>query len=186
MRISNIISTRNFANLSHAIIVAGTIMQEATPNVENLSSNWVQIKCDLSLIKQIYKVYSTSSLVWSICFQQRLVWVRAAFTRFCYTYFCFDPNYRTVVVASIQMLLAQPILNMAYFRHYYYYGHLLSIIKIYNLDETCCYARPVSVIINSNTGLKCWPCRGRIPSCPYQDFFTENADTMTFPWILDV
>ena len=60
-----------------------------------------------------------------------------------------------VVVASIQMLLAQRILDMAYFRQYQYHGQLLSIIKIYNPEETYCYARPASVIINSNTGLKC-------------------------------
>ena len=104
---------------------------------------------------------------------------------FWYTYICFDPSYRTVVMASIQMLLAQQNLDMAYFCHYYHYGHLLSIVKIYNPEETCCYARPVSVIININTGLKCWPCRGRTPSCHYQAFFTENADT-TFAWILDI
>ena len=26
------------------------------------------------------------------------------------------------------------------------------------------------MIISSNTGLKCWPCRGRAPSCHYQAF----------------
>ena len=185
MRTSNIIPTRNFANPSHAIIVAGAIMQEVIPHVGNLSSNWVLLKWDLSLIKQIYGLihkfsrlinfFSTTACLSSSCVYKILVHI-----------FCFDPNYRTVGVASIQMLLAQPILDMAYFRHYYYYGHLLSIFKIYNPEETCCYARPVSVVINSNTGLKCWPCRGRIPSCPYQAFFTEYVDTTTFAWILDV
>ena len=137
MRTSNIISTRNFANPSHAIIEAGTIMQEATPNVGNLSSNWILLKWGLSLIRQIYglihklsrliNLFSTTSCLSSSCVY-----------RFWYTYFCFDPNYRKVVVASIQMLLAQPILDMAYFRHYYYYGHLLSIIKIYNPEEMLC------------------------------------------------
>ena len=31
-----------------------------------------------------------------------------------YTYICFDPSYRTVVVASIQILLGQQALDMAY------------------------------------------------------------------------
>ena len=106
--------------------------------------------------------------------------------RLWHTYICFDSNYRPVAVASIQILLAQRICDMAYFSHYHYYGHLLSIIKIYNPEETCCYARPAAVIINSNTGLKCWPCRGRTPSCHYQAFVTEFADTTTFAWILDV
>ena len=62
----------------------------------------------------------------------------------------------------------------------------MSIVKIYNPEETCCYARSASVIINSNTGLKCWPCWGRTPSCHHQAFFTEYADTSTFARILDV
>ena len=70
------------------------------------------------------------------------------------TYICFGPNYKTVVVASIQMFLAQQVFDMAYFRHYYYNDHLLSIIEVYNPEETYCYARPANVIINSNTGLK--------------------------------
>ena len=121
-----------------------------------------------------------------MCFPQRFVLVLPAFRRFWYTYICLDPNYRTAVVASIQMLLAQWIWNMAYFRYYYHYGHLLPIIKICNPEETCCYARPASVIINSNTGLKCWPCRGRTLSCNYQAFITEYADSMNYAWILDV
>ena len=68
---------------------------------------------------------------------------------------------------------------MAYFRHYYHYGDLLSIIKIYDPEETRCYAQPVNVIIDSNTGLKCWPCRGRTSFCHYQAFFTKYADTTT-------
>ena len=107
-------------------------------------------------------------------------YLSSVFIRFWYTYICFDLNYRTVVMASIQMLLVQRILDMAYFRHYYYYGHLLSITKLYNPEETCCYARPASVIINSNTGLKCWPCRGRTPPCHSQALFTKYDDTTTF------
>ena len=121
-----------------------------------------------------------------MCFQQGFVLVLTTFRRFWYRYICFDPNYRMVVVASIQMLLARRILDIAYFRNYYYYGHLLSIIGICNPEGTSCYARPESVIINCNTGLKCWPCRGRTPSCHYQAFFTEYADSMTLAWILDV
>ena len=123
-----------------------------------------------------------------MCFQQRFVLVLTAFRRFWYKYICFDPNYRIVVVSSIHMLLARRILDrsIAYFRHYYYNGHLLFIIEICNPEETSRYARPASVIINCNTGLKCWPCRGRTPSCHYQAFFTEYADSMTFAWILDV
>ena len=119
-------------------------------------------------------------------FQLRFVLVLIAFRRFWYKFICFDPNYRMVVVASIQMLLARRTLDIAYFRRYYYYGHLLSIIGICNPEETSCYARPASVIINFNTGLKCWPCRGRTPSCHYQAFVTECADSMTFAWTLDV
>ena len=54
MKIPNVISTRNFANPSHAKIGAGTIMQEATPNVGNLSSKWVPLKWDLISIKRIF------------------------------------------------------------------------------------------------------------------------------------
>ena len=53
MRIPNMISTMNFANHSHAKIGAGTIMQEATPNMENLSSKWAPLKWVLILIKWI-------------------------------------------------------------------------------------------------------------------------------------
>ena len=127
-----------------------------------------------------------SSLIRLICFQQSFVWVPVALIRFWYAYTCFDPNYRTVVVASIQMLLAQRIWDMAYIRHYHYYGHLLSITKIYNPKETCCFARPASVIINSNSGLKWCPSLGRKPPGHYHTFFTENVDTTTFAWILDV
>ena len=121
-----------------------------------------------------------------MCFQQRFVLVLTALRRFWYKYICFDPSYRIVVVASIQMLLARLILDVAYFRHYYYYCNLLSIIGICNPEETSCYARSASVIINCNTGLKRWPCRGRTPSCHYQTFFTEYAGSTTFAWILDV
>ena len=115
-----------------------------------------------------------------MCFQQRFVLVLTALRRFWYKYICFNPSCRMVVVASIQLLLARRILDKAYFRHYYYYGNLLSIIGICNPEETSCYARSASVIINCNTGLKRWPCRGRTPSCHYQAFFTEYADSMTF------
>ena len=54
MKIPNMISTRNFANQSHAKIGAGTIMQEATPNVGNLSSKWLPLNWDLILIKRIF------------------------------------------------------------------------------------------------------------------------------------
>ena len=89
-----------------------------------------------------------------MCFQQRFVLVLTAFRRLWYKNICFDPNYRMVVVASIRMLLAWRILDTAYFRHCYYYGHLLSIIGICNPEETSCYARPAIVIINCNTGLR--------------------------------
>ena len=121
-----------------------------------------------------------------MCVQQRFVLVLTALRKFWYKYICFDPNYRMVVVASIQMLLARRILDIAYIRHYHYYGHLLSITGICNPEENSCYARPASVIINCNIGLKCWPCRGRTPSCQYQAFFTEYAYPVTFAWILDV
>ena len=113
-----------------------------------------------------------------MCFQQRFVLVLTALRRFWYKYICFDPNYRIVVVSSIL------ILDIASFRYYYYYGHLLYITGICNPEETS-YARAASVIINCNTGLKCWPCRGRTPSCHYQAFSTEYVDSKTFAWILD-
>ena len=119
-------------------------------------------------------------------FQQRFVLVPTVFRRFWYKNIFFDPNYRIVVVTTIQMLLARRILDIAYFCHYYYYGHLSSIIGICNLEETSWYARPASVMINCNTGLKCRPCRGWTPLCHYQAFLTEYADSMTFAWISDV
>ena len=51
MRMHNMISTRNFANPSHAKIGTGTIMQDATLNVGNLSSKRIALKWDLILIK---------------------------------------------------------------------------------------------------------------------------------------
>ena len=81
-----------------------------------------------------------------MCFQQRFVSVLTAFRRFWYKYVCFDLNSRMVVVASIKMLLARRILDIACFRHYYYYSHLLYIIGICNPQETSCYAWPASVI----------------------------------------
>ena len=84
------------------------------------------------------------------------------------------------------MLFGQQVLDNASFRHYHYYGHLLSIMKIYNPEETCCYARPASVIINSNTGLKCWPCRCTTPSDQCQSFPNEYTDPTIFAWILVV
>ena len=56
--------------------------------------------------------------------------LRRHHTHYDVTVWFFDPNYRTIVVAFIQILLAQQVLCMAYFRHYYYYGHLLSIIGV--------------------------------------------------------
>ena len=34
------------------------------------------------------------------------------------------------------MMLGQEVLDNAHFRHFYYYGHLVSIMKIYNPEET--------------------------------------------------
>ena len=185
MRTNYMISTRNFSNPIHAKIGAATIMQKATPNVGNFLSKCVPLKWDSILIKRIYglvhtfsrsiNAFSTTFFFSSNCVKNILVQI-----------YLLWPNYRMVVVTSIQMLLARRILDIAYFRHYYYYGHLLSIIGICNPEETSCYARPASVIINCNTGLKCWPCRGRTPSCHYQASFTEYVDSMTFAWILDV
>ena len=85
------------------------------------------------------------------------------------------------------MLHGQQVLDNEYFRHYYYYyGNLPSIMKIYNPEETYCYAQPANVIVNSNTGLKCWPCRATTPSDQFQAFLVEHADTTIFAWILDV
>ena len=46
------------------------------------------------------------------------------------------------------------------FYHYYYYGHVLPI-TINNPEETYCYARPASVIINSDNVLKCWAAEAK-------------------------
>ena len=160
MIIPKMVSTRNFANPIHAKIGAVTILQEATPNVGKLSLKWVPLNWDFIVIKRICGlIHMLSRSIYLL--SKIVVWVLTGFRRFWYKHFRFDPNYRTVVVASIEMLLAQRILDMAYFLHYYYYDHLLSIIIIYNPKESCCYARPASVIISSNTGLKCWPCQGR-------------------------
>ena len=131
MKIPNMISTWNFANPSHAKIEAGTIIQEATPNVGNLPSKWVPLKWALILTKRnfglIHKLARSMNLL-----LKSFVWVLTMFRGFWYTITCFDPKYKKVVVASIQILLAQWILDMAYFLQYYYYGHLLSIIMIHN------------------------------------------------------
>ena len=182
MRTKDMFSTRNFAKPIHAKIGVATTMQEATPNVGNLLSKCVPLIWDSILIKRIYGLIHK----FPRSISKRFVLILTAFRRFWNKYICFDPYYRMVVVASIQRLLARWMLDIAYFCHYYYYGHLLSIIDICNPEETSCYARSASVVINCNTGLKCWPCRGRPPSCHYQTFFTEYADSMTFAWILDV
>ena len=40
-----------------------------------------------------------------------------------------------LVVASIEMLLAQRVWDMAFFRYYRYYNNCLYIMKIYNPEE---------------------------------------------------
>ena len=49
-------------------------------------------------------------------------------------------------------------------------------MKICNPEETCRYARPVSVTMNSNTGWKCWPCLRTTPSHRYQTISTEFTE----------
>ena len=163
----------------------GTIMQEATPNVIHLSSKWAPLKWNLILIKPSCSLVHTFPFRF-IGFQQRFVWVLTAFRWFWYTYICTDPNHRIVVAASVQMLIGQQVLDNAYFPHCYYYGHLLSIMKIYKPEETYCYARRASLIVNSNTRLKCWPCRGTTPSDQFQAFLIEYTDTTIFASMLDV
>ena len=129
------------------------IIPEATRHVGNLSSRWASLKWDLIFMKGIWglihkfsrsiNLFSTTFCLNSKCVKNIILLI-----------YLFDPNYRTVVMASIQILLAKLILDMAYFRHYHFCGHILSIVKIYNPEETCCYARPASVIANSNTQLK--------------------------------
>ena len=151
MRTNDMISIRKFEYPIHAKIGAATIMQEATPNAGNILSKCVPLNWDSMLIERKYGLihkYARSMNVFSTTF----CLILTAFRRFWYKYICFDPNYRMVMVVSIQMLLARRILVIAYFRHYYYYyGHLLSIIGICNPEETSCYTRPASVI-NCNTG----------------------------------
>ena len=113
---------------------------------------------------QTDKWFNPNELSFDFCFQQRFVWVLTDLRSSWYTYICFDPNHRMEWVVSIQMLLGQQVLDMTYVRHYYLYGQLLSIMEVLNPEEACCYARLASVIISSNTGLKCWPSRGTTPS----------------------
>ena len=49
--IANTIPTKKLAKTSHAKVWSGTIMQEATPNVINLSSKWAPLKWGLISIK---------------------------------------------------------------------------------------------------------------------------------------
>ena len=70
-------------------------------------------------------------------FSTTFIWFRTAFRRFWYIYIFLNPNHRAVMVASIQMLLVQQLLDMAYF-YYRYYGHLLFIIR-YAVQENTCY-----------------------------------------------
>ena len=94
----------------------------------NLSLPLIKRKCDC--IPQFSR--------WIYLFSQRFVWVLMTFKRFWYTYFCFDANHKRLVLASIQMSLGQQVLDTASCRHYYYYSHLLSIVKTYNLSESYC------------------------------------------------
>ena len=161
----DIISTRNFANTRNPKNWGESHNARSLSNVGNLSSklaplNWgliiIYLICDS--IHRFSRSIHLFSPTFCLNYVFIILWCKCI---------CFDTNYRTIVVAFIQMLLAQRILDMAYFCHYHYNGHLLPFIKICNPEETCCYARAASVIINSNTGLKCWPCRGRTPSCHY-------------------
>ena len=135
MRINDMISTRNFANPDPCENWGSYQNARCLPKCGKLIIKMGTTKMRLYLIKRICDLihkFPRSINVFSTTFCLSLL----AFRRFWYTYICFDPNYRTAGVASIQMLLAQWIWNMAYFSHYYYYGHLLCIIKICNPDET--------------------------------------------------
>ena len=102
------ISTNNFTNSSHAKLRTGTIMQEITPNVGNLSSKWASLKWDLIWTKRVcglfhkfphsINLFSTRFCLNSNCVYKFLV----------HTYLL-TSNYRTVVVASIQILLVKQI-----------------------------------------------------------------------------
>ena len=114
MRTPNIISTRNLANSGGYCNARGhpkygKFILKMGPTETGFNFN----QADMWFSRSI------------IFFRQRSVWVLTALIRFYFTYFCFDPNYITLVVASIQMLLARRILDVAYFRHYHYYSHLL-------------------------------------------------------------
>ena len=132
------------------------------PWIYHLSLKWAPLKWDLALIKRkgslIHKFsvpthsHSTSSRLNSNCFLKIL------------TYICFHANHRTAKVALIQTLFGQQGLDMSYFRHDYHYDHLLSIIKIYNTEEMCCYVQPASAIIKKHKWLKRWPSWGTTPS----------------------
>ena len=86
-------------------------MQDATPNVAKLLSKWVLLKCDLILIRRICglihnsshstDLFATTFCLSSHCIEKILVHI-----------YLFDPNYRTVVVTSIQILLAQRISSL--------------------------------------------------------------------------
>ena len=98
--------------------------------------------------------------------------------RFWYTHICFHANHRTTAVALMQMLHDQQVLDLSCF-HLHYYDHFLTIIK-YTIQNK-------SVMIIKNTsGLKCWHCRGTIPTSYYDAFFTEHTDATSFAWISDI
>ena len=63
-------------------------------------------------------------------FQQSVVRVLTRFKIFWYTYIWFDQNPRTVVLASIQMLLGQQGVDIAYFWLCHFYVNSLPIMEI--------------------------------------------------------
>ena len=92
--------------------------------------------------------------------------------------------HKPIAAPFIQMLFGQQVLDMAYFGHYHYYGHLRSITKIYNPEETCCWS--ASAKIKSNIGLKWWPCRCTASSATIRPISPSTPILHPFLWISDV
>ena len=177
MIIANMISVRNFAKTNHANIASGLVRQEASPNVINLASDWAPLKWVLILIKPACGLIHVVHPFDFFCFQQHLFELLEDYVTGIF------PNGSGGLHLNVAWSAG---LDNVYFGHHHYYGHFLSIMKIYNTEETYCYARPTSVIINSNTGLKCWPCRDTTTSDQFQVFLPEYIDTTIFARILDV
>ena len=58
--------------------------------------------------------------------------------------------------------------------------------NIQNRRNMFLWASSEGLVIYSNTGMKCWPCRSTTPSDQFQAFFIEYSNATIFAWTLDV